>query len=72
MNIADSKEQNEIIAKTCGCKNIRKVSYSFEACYNLYKKKSERLRNYGRDELDPITIEKEITELTDTGVVNLK
>lgn len=74
MNITDSKEQNEIIAKTCGCKNRREVSYSFEeAYYNPYMDKKniilseifacERLKNCAQDELDSLIIEKEITEL---------
>jgi hypothetical protein len=75
MNISSSEAPNEIIAKTCGCKEkTRKVTYSFVDTYhNLCKDKKdiiiseiqacERLRNYTRDELDMNAIEKEIAEL---------
>ena len=75
MNISSSEAPNEIIAKTCGCKeNDRKVTYSFVDTYhNLCKDKKdiiiseiqacERLRNYTRDEPDMKAIETEIAQL---------
>ena len=75
MNIPDSEEPYEIVAKTCGCKEKnRKVTYSFVDTYHaLCKDKKdiiaseiqacERLRNYTRDEIDTNVIETEIAEL---------
>jgi hypothetical protein len=74
MNIADPEAPSEIIAKTCGCRNLRKVTYSFVDTYhNLCKDKKdiitseilacETLRNYTRDECDMKAIETEIAEL---------
>ncbi len=75
MNIPDSEEPYEIVAKTCGCKEKnRKVTYSFVDTYHaLCKDKKdiivseiqacERLRNYTRDEIDANVIETEIAEL---------
>ena len=75
MNIPDSEEPYEIVAKTCGCKEKnRKVTYSFVDSYHgICKDKKdiimseiqacERLRNYTRDEIDTNVIETEIAEL---------
>ena len=75
MNIINSEEPYEIVAKTCGCKEKnRKVTYSFVDTYHaLCKDKKdiivseiqacERLRNYTRDEIDTNVIETEIAEL---------
>ena len=75
MNIINSEEPYEIVAKTCGCKEKnRKVTYSFVDSYHgICKDKKdiimseiqacERLRNYTRDEIDTNVIETEIAEL---------
>ena len=75
MNIINSEEPYEIVAKTCGCKNQnRKVTYSFVDTYHgLSKDKKdiiiseieacERLRDYSRDEVDRDVIKTEIAEL---------
>jgi hypothetical protein len=75
MNIINSEEPYEIVAKTCGCKKKnRKVTYSFVDTYHgLSKDKKdvimseieacERLRRYTRDEIDIDVIETEIAEL---------
>ncbi len=78
MNVTESEEPYEIIAKTCGCKiKDKKVTYSFVDSYHgLSKDKKdiiiseieacERLRNYTRDESDWKVIETEIAELKTT------
>jgi hypothetical protein len=75
MNIINSEEPYEIVAKTCGCKNQnRKVTYSFVDTYHgLSKDKKdiiiseieacERLRDYSRDEVDRDVIKTEFAEL---------
>ena len=75
MNIINSEEPYEIVAKTCGCKDQnRKVTYSFVDTYHgLSKDKKdiiiseieacERLRDYSRDEVDRDVIKTEIAEL---------
>lgn len=75
MNIINSEEPYDIVAKTCGCKDQnRKVTYSFVDTYHgLSKDKKdiiiseieacERLRNYARDEVDRDVIKIEIAEL---------
>jgi hypothetical protein len=75
MNIINSEEPYEIVAKTCGCeKKNRKVTYSFVDTYHgLSKDKKdiiiseieacERLRRYTRDEIEMDVIETEIAEL---------
>jgi len=75
MNIINSEEPYEIVAKTCGCKDQnRKVTYSFVDTYHgLSKDKKdiiiseieacERLRDCSRDEVDRDVIKTEIAEL---------
>ncbi len=74
MNIAETEVSSIIIAKTCGCKDTRKVAYTFTDEYHslcLDKKDvimaeidaCERLLKYAQDETDRRAIEKEITEL---------
>jgi len=75
MNIINSEEPYEMVAKTCGCKDQnRKVTYSFVDTYHgLSKDKKEiiiseieaceRLRNYARDGADRDVIKTEIAEL---------
>ena len=75
MNIANTEEDYDMVAKTCGCKNTkRKVTYSFvDSYHSLCKDKKdiilselqacEILLKYPRDEYDTITVEKEIVEL---------
>lgn len=75
MNIINSEEPYEVVAKTCGCKEKnRKITYFFVDTYHgLSKDKKdilmseieacERLKNYTRDEIDRRVIETEIAEL---------
>lgn len=75
MNIINSEEPYEVVAKTCGCKDQnRKVTYSFVDTYHSLSKDKkdiimseieacERLRNYTKDEVDKDVIEIEIAEL---------
>jgi hypothetical protein len=75
MNIINSEEPYEIVAKTCGCEEKnRRVTYSFVDTYHgLSRDKKdiivseieacERLRNYTRDVIDRNVIETEIAEL---------
>ena len=74
MNITESEAPYEITAKTCGCKNGRKVIYSFvESFHNLSKDKKdiiiseilacERLKKYAKDDLDKKVIDAEISDL---------
>ena len=75
MNIAHTEEDFDMIAKTCGCKNTKRmVTYSFvDSYHSLCKDKKdiilseiqacEILLKYPRDENDTITVENEIAEL---------
>lgn len=74
MNVTDSEEPNEITAKTCVCKQSRKVTYCFVNSYHVLSQDKkdvilseiracERLKKYVRDELDARTIETEIADL---------
>ena len=75
MNIANAEADYDIVAKTCGCKDMkRKVTYSFvDSYHSLCRDKKdiilseiqacERLLKYTRDENDKITLENEILEL---------
>ena len=75
MNIVQTEEDYEIVAKTCGCKDSkRKVTYSFvDSYHSLCRDKKdiilseiqacEILLKYPRDENDTITVENEIAEL---------
>lgn len=74
MNIAETEVRSIIVAKTCGCKDSRKVAYAFTDQYHslcLDKKDvimaeidaCERLLKYAQDEFDRRAVEKEITEL---------
>ena len=75
MNIANTEEDSDMIAKTCGYKDTkRKVTYSFvDSYHSLCKDKKdimlselqacEILFKYPRDEYDTITVENEIAEL---------
>jgi hypothetical protein len=75
LNIAHAEADYDIVAKTCGCKDMkRKVTYSFiDSYHSLCRDKKdiilsemqacERLLKYSRDEYDKITIEKEVAEL---------
>lgn len=75
MNIINSEEPYEVVAKTCGCKDQnRKVTYSFVDTYHSLSKDKkdiimseieacERLRNYTKDGVDKDVIEIEIAEL---------
>lgn len=75
MNIAQTEEDYDIVAKTCGCKDrMRKVTYSLvDSYHSLCKDKKdiilsemracERLLKYTRDENEKFTAEKEVAEL---------
>jgi hypothetical protein len=74
MNIAETEVHSVIIAKTCGCKDSKKVAYSFTDQYHsLCIDKTdvimaeidacERLLKYAQDESDRRAVEKEIMEL---------
>ena len=75
MNIVQTEEDYDIVAKTCGCKDSnRKVTYSFvDSYHSLCRDKKdiilseiqacEILLKYPRDENDKITVENEIAEL---------
>jgi hypothetical protein len=74
MNIVETEVHSIIIAKTCGCKDSRKVAYTFTDQYHslcLDKKDvlmaeidaCERLLKYAQDETDRRAVEKEIAEL---------
>ena len=75
MNIAHTEEDYDIVAKTCGCKDMkRKVTYSFvDSYHSLCRDKNdiilsevqacERLLKYTGDENDMVVLEKEIGEL---------
>lgn len=74
MNIAETEVRSIIIAKTCGCKDSRKVAYTFTDEYHslcLDKRDviiaeidaCERLLKYAQDESDRRAAEKEIAEL---------
>jgi len=74
MNIINSETPIIVEAKTCGYNNERIVSYKFiESLHDLYIDKKEiivaqiqaceRLLKYVKDEIDSITIKKEISEL---------
>jgi hypothetical protein len=75
VNIADTEEEYDIVAKTCGCKDLkRKVTYSFvDSYHSLCRDKNdiilsevqacERLLKYTGDENDIVVLEKEIGEL---------
>ncbi|HEY7109305.1 MAG TPA: hypothetical protein VH415_07760 [Nitrososphaeraceae archaeon] len=75
MNIAEGKEDYDVVAKTCGCKNTkRKVTYSFIDSYYAICRDSEhiifseiqacqRLLKYASDENGITVLQKEIREL---------
>ena len=76
MNITESEQQSNIIAKTCGCKDngTKKITYSFiDSYHNLCIDKRdiisseleacESLLNRITDESDRQAIESEIIEL---------
>lgn len=74
MNIAGSETSVKIVAKTCGCRERRKISYAFFQGYHdlcLDKKDiisaqleaCERLLKYAADQSDKAALEKEIKEL---------
>jgi len=75
MNIAQTESDIDIIAKTCGCKDMKKkITYSFvDSYHSLCKDKKdiilseiqacERLLKYTTDEFDKAIVEKEIAEL---------
>jgi hypothetical protein len=75
VNIARTEADNDMVAKTCGCKDKeRKVTYSFvDSYHSLCRDKKdiilseiqacERLLKYTSDDNDKIILEKEIAEL---------
>jgi hypothetical protein len=74
MNIANMEEPLKVIAKTCGCNEKQKVTYSFiDDSHGLCIDKKdiisaeleacERLLKYAAEKADEQTIKKEITEL---------
>lgn len=74
MNIAETEVRSIVIAKTCGCKDTRKIAYTFTDPYHslcLDKKDvlmaqidaCERLLKYAQDESDRLVAEKELAEL---------
>lgn len=74
MNIAQTEVVSIAVAKTCGCKDSKKIAYTFTDQYHslcLDKKDvimaeidaCERLLKYAQDESDKCAVEKEITEL---------
>ena len=74
MNIGETEVRSIAIAKTCGCKDPKKIAYSFTDQYHslcLDKKDvitaeidaCERLLKYAQDDSDRRAVEKEITEL---------
>ena len=74
LNIVESEIPFIVEAKTCGCKNKKSISYHFiESSHSLCLDKHElvlaqiqaceRLLKYSRDELELMTIKREITEL---------
>jgi hypothetical protein len=74
MNIADSETFVKMVAKTCGCTEKRKISYTFFQGYHdlcLDKKDilsaqleaCERLLKYAADQNDRTALEHEIKEL---------
>lgn len=74
MNIAETEVRSIIVAKTCGCKDSKKIAYSFTDQYHslcLDKKDvlvaemdaCERLLKYVQDDSDRKAVEKEISEL---------
>jgi hypothetical protein len=75
VNIANAEADYDIVAKTCGCKDMkRKVTYSFvDSYHSLCRDKKdiilsevqacERLLKYTREENDKILLEKEVEEL---------
>jgi len=73
MNIAETEVRSIIVAKTCGCKDSKKIAYAFTDQYHslcLGKKDvlmaeidaCERLLKYAEDS-DRAAVEKEIAEL---------
>lgn len=73
MNIAETEVSSIIVAKTCGCKDSKKIAYAFTDQYHslcLGKKDvlmaeidaCERLLKYAEDS-DRAAVEKEIAEL---------
>jgi hypothetical protein len=74
MNISETEAPIKIVAKTCGCKKNKTVTYQFIDSYHslcLDKKDlifaeleaCERLLKYASDEADKKTIESETAEL---------
>lgn len=74
MNIAETEVRSIAIAKTCGCKDSKKIAYTFTDQYHtlcLGKKDiilaeidaCERLLKYAQDDSDRMAVEKEIAEL---------
>lgn len=74
MNIAETEVRSIAIAKTCGCKDSKKIAYSFTDQYHtlcLGKKDiilaeidaCELLLKYAQDDSDRSAVEKEIAEL---------
>ena len=73
MNIAETEVRSIVVAKTCGCKDSKKIAYAFTDQYHslcLGKKDvlmaeidaCERLLKYAEDS-DRAAVEKEIAEL---------
>jgi len=75
VNIGNAEADYDIVAKTCGCKDMkRKVTYSFvDSYHSLCRDKKdiilsevlacERLLKYTREENDKILLGKEVEEL---------
>lgn len=74
MNIAETEVRSIINAKTCGCKDTKRIAYSFTDQYHslcLDKKDvimaeidaCEGLLKYTQDDSDRRAVEKEIAEL---------
>ena len=75
MNIAKTEVDEDMVAKTCGCKDTKRiVTYSFiDSYHSLCRDKKdiilseiqacERLLKYTRDDYDMIVLEKEIADL---------
>lgn len=74
MNIAETEVRSIIVAKTCGCKDSKRIAYAFTDQYHslcLDKKDvimaeidaCERLSKYTQDSSDRHAVEKEIMEL---------
>lgn len=75
MNIVNAEADCDMVAKTCGCKEVkRKVTYLFvDSSHNLCRDKRdiilsemqacEKLLKYTRDENEKIAIKEEVAEL---------